>query len=286
MTGLGSRLGLFLRDIKIAHSIFAAPFALAAAIVAGGLTGPLLGKILLALFFARTSAMAFNRLVDAPMDARNPRTARRALPAGQIRRAEYAVYFLVPTALFVAVCAWLNPLCLRLSPVALAILLGYSLTKRFTPGTHFFLGLALAAAPIGAWIAVRGSLEPLPLVLGGAVLLWVAGFDIIYACLDVDFDREAGVRSVPAWLGVGRALAVARVCHVLSVAALVAFWWLGSLGWPSMVGVAAIAALLLSEPRIVRPDDLSRVGVAFFTVNGIVSVLFLAAVAADVYLVS
>ncbi len=284
MASLGGRLLLFFRDIKISHSIFAAPFALAAAVVAGGLTASLLGKICLALFLARTSAMAFNRIVDSGIDARNPRTDRRAIPSGGIRRAEYGIYFLLPTVAFVLVCGWINPLCLKLSPVALAILLGYSLTKRFTALTHFFLGLALAAAPIGSWVAVRGTIEGVPLMLGGAVLLWVAGFDLIYSCLDVEFDRGAGLRSVPALLGLRGALRVARACHALAVAGLVGFWALAGLGPATLVGVGAIALLLLYEHRIVRHDDFSRVGTAFFTVNGVVSLLFLAAVAADVTL--
>ncbi|MCZ6602701.1 MAG: putative 4-hydroxybenzoate polyprenyltransferase [Planctomycetota bacterium] len=276
----------FFRDIKIEHSIFALPFALTAAILAGGLTIPLVVKILLALLFARTSAMAFNRLADARIDARNPRTSGRALPSGRIRTAEYLVLFAVPTAGFVIVCATIRPICLILSPVALLIVLGYSFTKRFTAATHFFLGLALASAPIGAWIALRGTLEPLPLLLGASVLFWTAGFDIIYACLDHEFDRRAAIHSLPARIGIGPALRISAACHVLSVVGLAAMTLLDSrLGILSLVGVALVGILLLYEHRIVRPDDLSRVGTAFFTINGIVSVLFFSAVALDVYVV-
>lgn len=277
---------VFFRDIKVEHSIFALPFALSSAVLAGGLTALLLLKICLALFFARTSAMAFNRIVDAAIDRRNPRTVQRALPAGRLDRGEYLLLFAVPTLLFVAVSATINSLCLVLSPAALLVILGYSWTKRFTPATHFFLGLALAAAPVGAWIALRGSLEAIPLVLGASVLLWTAGFDIIYACLDRDFDLREGLHSLPARLGIGPALRVSQACHCLAVAGLFGVWVLAALGPVSLGGVAAVGLLLLFEHRIVRPDDLSRVGTAFFTVNGIVSVLFFVAVAVDVHLLS
>lgn len=281
---LAGRLRVFFDDIKIAHSVFALPFALTAVILAGDLSWVLLIQILLALFFARTCAMAFNRIVDARIDARNPRTAGRALPAGRIPLVQYAIFFAVPTVLFVVVCATINRLCLGLSPVALAIILGYSYTKRVTAATHFFLGLSLAAAPIGAWIAVRGSLDLIPLALGGAVLLWTAGFDMIYACLDVEFDRKASLHSLPARLGIRPALWVSAACHLVAVAGLASVVVLASLGPASVIGVVLVGLLIFYEHWIVRPGDLSRVGTAFFTINGIVSVLFFTAVSLDVFL--
>ena len=285
MAAIGRRLVTLFGDIKIAHSIFALPFALTAALLAGGLGWLILLKVVLALFFARTSAMAFNRIVDARLDARNPRTSGRALPAGNVRIGEYLLFWALPTIGFVAVCASINSLCLILSPVALLVILGYSFTKRFTAASHFLLGLALAAAPIGTWIALRGSLEAIPLLLGGSVLFWTAGFDIIYSCLDVEFDRKENLSSIPALVGIGPGLRISAVCHLLAVAGLGAVWLLVPLGWVTLAGVIAIGLLLLYEHSIVRPGDLSRVGTAFFTVNGIVSVLFLGTVSIDIFFV-
>jgi 4-hydroxybenzoate polyprenyltransferase len=231
---------------------------------------------------ARSSAMAFNRLVDLEFDRDNPRTAMRALPAGQLTPVQVWAFVLVTTALFF-VAAWqLNPLALMLSPVALAVIWGYSFTKRFTSLCHVFLGLAIGIAPSAAWIAVRGELEWAPVLLTAAVMLWVGGFDVIYACQDAEFDRSAGLRSLPARLGVGKALTVSRLMHAGTVLLLLLLPQLAPLGVVYYAGVGLVAVLLAYEHSLVRADDLSRVNAAFFTVNGFVSIgLFLFA-AADV----
>ena len=275
---------VFLEMIKISHSIFALPFAIAAAfLAAGGLpSGLLIVKIVLACVCARTAAMSFNRWADADVDARNPRTAIRAIPAGLLSRKAVGLATLVSCALFVACAWWINPLAFKLSPVALAVLLGYSLTKRFTQMAHLGLGLALGLSPLGAWVAIRDELALLPAILGLAVLFWTAGFDIIYACQDVDFDRQQKLHSIPSRWGVARALWSSRFLHVINVALLVLVGVLAPLSWPYYVGVVFVTALLLYEHSIVRADDLSRVGVAFFTLNGIVSMVFMVATVVDI----
>jgi 4-hydroxybenzoate polyprenyltransferase len=225
---------------------------------------------------ARSAAMGFNRLADHDLDARNPRTAGRELPRGVLRRAEVWAFVLLSAAALVTAAAMLNPLCLALSPVALAVVFGYSYTKRFTALSHLVLGLGLAMAPVGAWLAIRGAFAPAPIVLGLAVLCWVAGFDTLYACQDVAFDRAAGLHSLPARLGVARALVVARGLHALAVALLALVWGLAPLHPVYLVGVAAVAALLVYEHSLVRADDLSRIDAAFFAVNGWISVGYLA----------
>ena len=220
---------------------------------------------------ARSAAMGFNRLADQALDARNPRTAGRELPRGAISRAEVWVFVAASAATLVVAAAMLNPLCLALSPVALLVVFGYSYTKRFTALSHVFLGLALAVAPVGAWLAIRGRIEPAPVVLGLAVLFWVAGFDTIYACQDEAFDRAEGLHSLPARLGVGRALVFARLFHVIALALLAAVYTLAPLHPVYLAGVAAIAALLVYEHSLVRADDLSRIDAAFFAVNGWIS---------------
>ena len=231
----------------------------------------------MAMVGARSAAMGFNRLADHEIDARNPRTAGRELPRGVLRRGEVWTFVILSAAALVGAAAMLNPLCLMLSPVALAIVFGYSYTKRFTALSHVFLGLALAIAPLGAWLAIRGELAAAPVVLGLAVLCWVAGFDTIYACQDVAFDRASGLHSLPARLGVARALTAARVLHGAAVALLAAVYALVPLHPVYLVGVAGVAALLVYEHSLVRADDLSRVDAAFFAVNGWISVGYLAA---------
>jgi 4-hydroxybenzoate polyprenyltransferase len=270
------------RMIKFSHSIFALPFALTSVVLAAG---PTLGPapvlwILVAMVAARSAAMGFNRLADQWIDARNPRTASRELPRGLLSRAEVWVFVLLSAGVLVLAAAMLNPLCLALSPVALLVVFGYSYTKRFTPLSHLVLGLALAIAPVGAWLAVRGAFAVEPLVLGAAVLCWVAGFDTIYACQDADFDRGEGLRSLPAWLGIGRALAVAKVLHVTAVGLLLSLYWITPLHPIYLGGVAGVAALLAYEHSLVRADDLSRVDLAFFTLNGWISVGYLVVTAA------
>jgi 4-hydroxybenzoate polyprenyltransferase len=268
------------RMIRFSHSIFALPFALASMALA--LEGrrfewARLVWILVAMVGARSAAMGFNRLADHAIDARNPRTSGRELPRGALTRAEVWVFVAISAGALVTAAAMLNPLCLALSPVALAIVLGYSYTKRFTHMSHLVLGLALGVAPVGAWIAVRGGLGLPALLLGLAVLAWVAGFDVIYACQDVDFDRREGLRSLPARLGVGRALGVARGLHMTAVALLAAIYPLARLHPVYLAGLGVVAALLLYEHTLVRSDDLSRVDAAFFTMNGWVSVGYLVA---------
>jgi 4-hydroxybenzoate polyprenyltransferase len=267
------------RLVKFEHTVFALPFALAAAFLAAGGVPPALpiALIVLACVFARTAAMSFNRFTDASLDAENPRTVNREIPRGKLTRGFALILTLASAAAFVATCAFINTTVLALSPVALVVVLGYSYTKRFTAMTHLALGLALGLAPLGAWLALGREITAVPILLGCAVLLWTAGFDIIYACQDVAFDRSKGLRSLPASLGIGGALLVSRVMHVVMLGCLVAVWLLaGGLGWPYLAGVAAAAVLLVYEHSLVKPSDLSKVNTAFFTMNGLVSVLFMA----------
>jgi 4-hydroxybenzoate polyprenyltransferase len=278
-----------LEMIKFEHSIFALPFALTGALLAArgsGLSWPALGAkfgwIIVAMVAARSAAMAFNRVADAEIDAANPRTSMRAIPAGVLSKS-FTWGFIVFWSLVFLSAAWmLNPLCLQLAPVALAVVFGYSYTKRFTALSHLVLGFALGIAPAAAWIAIRGSLDPAILLLTAAVMCWTAGFDIIYSCQDFDFDRRTGLHSVPRSLGIARALLVARLLHIAMVGLLLALWRLLGLGWAGLAGIAVVAALLLYEHTLVKANDLSRVNAAFFTVNGYVSVLFFLFWAADV----
>ena len=285
------RLRLTLDMIKFEHSVFALPFALTGALLAlresGFPTADLawkLGWIVVAMVGARSAAMAFNRLVDQRIDARNPRTAMRQLPAGQLSRGFAWAFVTAASAVFVAAAAALNPLCLYLSPAALAVVFFYSFTKRFTSFSHLVLGFALGIAPAAAWIAVRGSLDPRILWLTAAVTFWTAGFDVIYSCQDYDFDRREGLFSLPRVLGIAGALRVAQLLHVLMIACLLALVFTLQLGALALVGIAAIAGLLVYEHSLVKPADLSRVNAAFFTMNGYVSVLFFVFWAADIFL--
>jgi len=275
------------RMIRFRHSVFALPFALTAATLAArerGITGGQVFWIVVAMVAARSAAMGFNRLADRAQDARNPRTSGRELPRGVLSAREVVAFVGVSAAVFVLAAAMLNPLCFALSPVALAIVLGYSYTKRFTAASHLVLGLALAVAPVGAWLAVRGRFETPPLVLALAVLLWVAGFDAIYACQDVEFDRSAGLHSLPARLGVAGALSVARAMHAGAVFLLGLLFWLVPLHPLYLAGVAGVAVLLAWEHSLVRPTDLSRVMEAF-NLNGWVSLGYLACTAVASWLV-
>jgi 4-hydroxybenzoate polyprenyltransferase len=264
--------------IKFSHSVFALPFAFASAVLAagGGISWRQVAWIVVAMVGARSAAMGFNRLADQSIDARNPRTAGRELPRGALSRAEVWVFVAASAATLIVAAAMLNPLCLALSPVALAVILGYSYTKRFTALSHVFLGLALSLAPVGAWLAIRGRLEAPPVVLGLAVLFWVAGFDTIYACQDEAFDRSQGLHSLPARLGARKALVLARAFHVVAVALLAGLHALVPLHAGYLVGVAAIAGLLVYEHSLVRADDLSRIDAAFFSVNGWISLGYFA----------
>jgi len=271
---------VFLDMIKIAHSVFALPFALAALLIATDGRPPMLLvlQVLLAVVLARTAAMSFNRWADAKIDALNPRTRGRAIPAGSLPRVAAGGAALAAAALFVLTAAWINPLAFALSPVALLVLLGYSTTKRFTRLSHLVLGLALGLSPVGAWVAACGRIDLLPCLLGAAVLFWTAGFDLIYACQDIRFDRSAGLRSIPERWGVRGALLLARIFHVVTVGLLAAVGLAGSMGWVHGAGVAIVAGLLVYEHSLVRPDDLSRVNQAFFTMNGLVSLVYLGCV--------
>jgi 4-hydroxybenzoate polyprenyltransferase len=277
----------FGRMVKFEHTLFALPFALAAAAIAArghGLPAARLAGIVIAMAGARTAAMGFNRIVDRHLDARNPRTARREIPTGAISLAAAWTLTLVATAVFIAAAAALGPLCLALAPVALLFLFGYSFTKRFTALCHLFLGLAIASGPAGAWIAVRGDFGWAPGLLMIAVASWIAGFDVLYALSDRDFDLTAGLHSIPARFGVSGALVISAALHLITLVALCALRPVAQLGAPYLTGVAVVTALLVYEHAIVRPDDLSRLDVAFFNLNGYVSVAFLVATLADVVL--
>jgi 4-hydroxybenzoate polyprenyltransferase len=277
----------FGRMIKFSHTLFAMPFALAAAAIAArghGLSIARVVGIVVAMVGARTAAMGFNRIADRRFDAKNPRTAGRELPSGALSLGAAWALTLVATAVFVGAAAALGPLCLALSPVALALLYGYSLTKRFTSLCHLFLGLAIASGPGGAWIAVRGDFGWIPGLLMIAVGCWIAGFDILYALADRDFDRATGLHSIPARFGVTGSLVISALLHLVTVAALFALAPVAGLGFPFLAGVVLVTALLVYEHAIVRPGDLSRLDVAFFTLNGYVSVAFFAATLADVLL--
>jgi len=260
--------------IKFSHTLFALPFALLAAFLAadGWPRAATLGKILVAMIGARSAAMAHNRLADRRLDAANPRTASRALPSGELSVRFVWVFLVCSVGLFVAAAASLNRLTLALSPVALALLLAYSYTKRFTALSHLVLGLCLGIAPVGAWIAVRGSIALLPVLLGLAVLFWTAGFDVIYALQDESHDRAAGLRSIPARFGARTALWISAGFHATMVVLLFAVWRLAGGGFVFLAGIAATLGALVYQHAIVRPGDLSRVDAAFFTANGFVSV--------------
>lgn len=286
MPNLWAKTRTTLEMIKWEHSIFALPFALTATILAAhGLPAwQTVLWILVAMISARTAAMAFNRWADADLDAANPRTANRAIPAGQLSRSFVLGFTILAAAFFVAACAALNHLTLYLSPLVLIVLLGYSYMKRVTRWSHLVLGLALGLAPSAAWIAVRGSLDLRIVVLTGAVTLWVGGFDVLYACQDFAHDRAVGLHSLPQAIGIPAAFWAARFMHLSMLALLL---WFGTLfqfhtfGW---VGIAAVALLLFYEHSLVSPHDLRRLNAAFFTMNGVIAMVFLAFVAADLYL--
>jgi len=272
--------------IKWEHSIFALPFALCGAMLAakGFPAGTQLLWIVIAMVSARSAAMAFNRLADASIDAANPRTRTRALPAGTLTPTFVTWFVIVSSGVFVLAASRLNRLALALSPVALAVLLLYSYSKRFTSWSHLFLGFALGMAPAAAWIAVRGSFDPRILLLTAAVTFWVAGFDVLYSCQDYAFDTSAGLHSVPRYFGVSRALWMARLFHLfmlLMLLGLVAAFGLGKL---AVVGVIVVMLLLAYEHSLVSVNNLSRLNAAFFTMNGVISIVFFLFVAGDLLL--
>src|SRR5205823_5405216 len=275
-----SRARHLLDAIKFEHTVFALPFAYIAVVLAAG-DWPgwrTVGWVTAAMVGARTCAMATNRVVDRWIDAANPRTAARHLPRGLLRVGELRALAIGGAALML-VAAWrLNPLCLALAPVALLFLVGYNYTKRFTWTSHWILGFTDGIAAAGGWIAVRGRFEPPAFVLWFALTVWIAGFDLIYACQDVDFDRRARLHSFPARFGIAPALHAAKVCHVLTVIAFAALGWTMGLGWLYWAGVVLVSGLFVYEHSLVSPTDLSRLDVAFFNVNGYVALIFLAAV--------
>ena len=277
------KLKVILDMIKFEHTVFALPFAIMSAFIASDGLPPLdkCGWILAAMVGARSCAMAFNRLVDAKIDGANPRTKMRAIPAGLISAGSVRIFTAVAAALLIFSAYKLNPLAFALSPLALGITLGYSYTKRFTSLSHFWLGLSLSIAPIGAWIAVKGRFDWIPMLLGLSVLLWTAGFDIIYACQDFEFDRKNRLRSIPARFGIRRALWLSAALHVITVSILVGLAALPNLGVLYLLGVGIVTLILIYEHTIVRPNDLSRVNLAFFTLNGMVSVALSALSVAD-----
>ena len=269
--------------IKWEHSIFALPFALCGAMLAAnGLpSGRQLFWIVVAMVGARSAAMAFNRLVDAKFDAANPRTSARAIPAGTLSKTFVALFVIVSGAVLVLAAYELNSLAFRLSPVALAIVLLYSYTKRFTRWSHLVLGFALGVAPAAAWIVVKGNLDLRILLLTFAVTFWVAGFDVLYACQDIEFDREAKLYSIPCNLGIKKALTIARLLHFTMFLFLLLLVLVFGLGKIALLGIVIVALLLGYEHSLVRSDDLSKLNAAFFTMNGVIAVVFFVFVAAD-----
>lgn len=280
-----SRLSTYGSFVRFSHSVFALPFALAGALLAARhapLTWSAAMWILVAMVAARSAAMGFNRLADARLDALNPRTANRELPRGAMTAREAAVFVTVASAVFIAAAWRLNPICLALSPVALGIVFWYSLAKRFTTWTQLLLGLAMAVAPVGGWLAVGGRAGWEPWLLAAAIGTWVGGFDVLYACQDLDFDRAHGLRSIPVRFGVPASLAISRVMHVLAVGYLISLAWVAPLGPVYLLGVALVAAMLVYEQSLVRADDLSQVKRAF-DLNGYVGILYLVTLVLALY---
>lgn len=280
-------LKVILEMIKFEHTIFALPFALVSMLLASrnlqhGLPGArIIGWILAAMVSARSAAMAFNRIADARFDGANPRTQARAIPAGLLTVGQVALFTAASVALFLYAAYQLNRLCFLLAPVALAAILGYSYTKRFTALSHLMLGFGIGIAPVGTWIAVTGHIHLVPLLLGAVVMLWIGGFDVIYALQDVEFDRRAGLHSLPVAIGKPAALAISRLMHATMLGLLMWVGVLTGLHLLYFIGLAVVAALVLYEHSVVSPEDLSRVNLAFFTLNGWISVIFFGFVLLD-----
>ena len=283
----------YLSLVKFAHTIFALPFAVVGFFLGmqksgGGVDIRLLGLVVLCMVFARSAAMAFNRYLDRDIDTLNPRTSVREIPAGQLSPAGVLRFVVLSSLLFVGATWLINPLVFALSPIALLVILGYSYTKRFTPFCHFVLGLGLSLAPIGAYLAAGGGFDTIPLLFSVTVLLWVAGFDITYALQDTEFDRQHGLRSVPAWLGPRKALQLSSILHILCALFLVAASWMTlnaypEMGWLFSAGAGLFAGLLFYQHQLVKPDDLSRVNLAFFTTNGVASLILGAFFVLDIF---
>jgi len=281
-----ARIGTYLSFVRFSHSVFALPFALTGALLASGehpLTWTRVAWIIAAMVAARSAAMGFNRLVDAHYDAQNPRTAMRELPRGAMSRTEAAIFVAVTSVAFIAAAWMINPLCAALSPLALAIVFWYSLAKRYTSYTQAFLGLAMAVAPVGGWLAAGGALGRWePWLLGAAIGLWVGGFDVLYACQDYAFDREHGLRSIPVRFGIERSLLISRGMHVATILCMATLALVIPLGPIYLIGVALVAALLTYEQSLVSSTDLSQVKRAF-DMNGYVGILYFLTTAAAVF---
>lgn len=280
-----ARIRTYASFVRFSHSVFALPFALIGALLAARrhpVGWDQVCWIVVAMVAARSAAMGFNRLVDARLDALNPRTAGREIPRGVVSRRGAQVFVALSAAIFVWAASRLNPVCLALSPVALAIVFWYSLAKRYTPYTQAFLGLAMALAPVGGWLAAGGGWRPEPFLLGLAIGTWVAGFDVLYACQDLGFDRDQGLRSIPERFGVRRALGISRLLHVVTIASLASLYWVVPLGRLYVPGVGVIAVLLAYEQSLVSEHDLSQVKRAF-DLNGYLGILYLLITAASIY---
>ncbi|HRZ42270.1 MAG TPA: UbiA-like polyprenyltransferase [Bacteroidales bacterium] len=272
-------IGNYLRLVKFSHTLFAMPFALASFFMAlqeteNPLSWRLLVLVVAAMVFARNAAMAFNRYIDREIDRKNPRTLKREIPAGILRARAVLVFVALNSLLFMGAAFMINPLCFALSPVALAVILGYSLTKRFTALCHLILGVGLSLAPLGAWLAVTGTFHPVPVLLSFSVLFWVSGFDIIYALQDEEFDKDSRLHSIPATIGKKRSLQVSSLLHAASFGFLVAVTILSGAGKTGIIGTSLFGLLLLYQHLIISPRDLSRVNISFFTTNGIASLLW------------
>ncbi|MCX6221744.1 MAG: putative 4-hydroxybenzoate polyprenyltransferase [Bacteroidia bacterium] len=283
-----NKLLLYSRLVKFEHTIFAMPFALIGFFMATRVTDQvhfwrLLGTVILSMVFARNAAMGFNRYLDRRFDAANPRTARREIPAGLVSAPKALAFVIVNTLLFVAVTYLINPLCFALSPVALFVVLGYSFTKRITPLCHFVLSLGLSLAPIGAWLAVTGSFAVAPLLFSGVVFFWVSGFDVIYACQDVEFDRQYSLQSIPVLTGVKNALRISVLLHVATFILVIAAGLVMESNYIYWLGAGIFGALMVYQHLIVKADDLSRVNLAFGTMNGIAGVIFAVFVIGSLY---
>jgi 4-hydroxybenzoate polyprenyltransferase len=276
-----SKVWILLEMIKFEHTIFALPFAYLGAFLAAKGPPDLWTSlwILVAMFGARTAAMGFNRVVDIPFDSENPRTKERALPKGTAKARDAWIMVIIASVIYLLAAYKLNRLAFLLSPAFLAVVLGYSYTKRFTSMCHLLLGLALSLAPMAGWIGVKGSIEFLPLILSTGVLFWVAGFDILYSCLDYDFDRKQGLHSIPAKWGIKKAFWISNIFHLMAFAALVSVGFLAHLNWIYYCGLLATFALLVMQRLVVNPKDLSRMNMAFFTFNGAISIILFIATA-------
>ncbi len=293
-----SKVKNYLSLVKFSHTIFAMPFAMigfflgyyyiiSTPIYLFDFFGFFAFKFILVLFsmvFARSAAMAFNRYLDREFDARNPRTAIREIPAGTISAKNALLFTIVSCMLFIVACYFINKICFYLAPIALLVVLGYSYTKRFTPLCHLVLGLGLSLAPIGAYLAITGRFDIIPLLFSLAVLFWVSGFDIIYALQDEEFDRSQNLNSIPAWLGKSKALRVSEVLHLLSAACILSAGYTGGFGWLYWTGATIFIGMLIYQHTIVKPNDLRKVNVAFMTSNGIASVVFAIFVITDMFI--